>query len=116
MSLLVLSLEVTVHLFRSLFAAINCLVISHSITTEQTFADVACLRKILQKMVKSIVIHGPHLLQLIAQSLFPYRLDIESEADIYNHRGAILEATRALKSVKSAIFKNLCVLQLNTVN
>ena len=33
-----------------------------------------------------------------------------------NHRGAILEATRALKSVKSAIFTNLCVLQLNTVN
>ena len=29
-----------------------------------------------------------------------------------DHRGAILEATRALKSVKSAIFTNLCVLQL----
>ena len=30
------------------------------------------------------------------------------------HRGAILEATSALKSVKSAIFLILCVLQLHT--
>ena len=36
------------------------------------------------------------------------------DSETPKHRGAILEATLALKSVKSAIFLILCVVQLHT--
>jgi len=56
---------------RSLFSAINCLVVSHCITTDHTIADIPTLREIMTKVTKTTVLHAPHLLQLIVSALLP---------------------------------------------
>jgi len=63
---------VALEAFRSLFAATNCLVVSHSVTADQIIADVRTLTLLLEKVVKSVVIHASHLLHLIANSMFQY--------------------------------------------
>jgi len=62
---------ISLEAFRAVFSAINCLVVAHGITADQTVADVRALRIVLSKVVKAVVLHAPHLLQLIVSALLP---------------------------------------------
>ncbi|XP_023324699.1 maestro heat-like repeat-containing protein family member 1 [Eurytemora carolleeae] len=100
---------------RSLFSSINCLVVSHSITADQTHADLQTLRAVLGRMVRSVVIHAPHLLQLMVSSLLPFSYgsspDCVREASISVLRCISLEKAGGdmvlLSSVISALLKGI---------
>eukprot|EP00088_Acartia_fossae_P063821 TRINITY_DN7819_c0_g1_i11.p1 TRINITY_DN7819_c0_g1~~TRINITY_DN7819_c0_g1_i11.p1 ORF type:complete len:590 (+),score=146.30 TRINITY_DN7819_c0_g1_i11:146-1771(+) len=56
---------------RSLFSAINCVVVAHEIKTEHTLGTIFNLRQIMTRVVKSVVLHAGHLLQMCVSSLLP---------------------------------------------
>jgi len=56
---------------RSLFSSINCLVVAHEIKTDHTLGNIFNLRQIMTRVVKSLVIHAGHLVQVCVSALLP---------------------------------------------
>ena len=55
---------VSLDTLRSLFSCINCVVVAHEIKSEHTYGNVENVRDIMTRVVNTMVIHAPHLLQV----------------------------------------------------